>query len=101
MIGEGGYLEQDIDGSEKRNEEDREPGKKLDGGESASRRKTEGSDDEVPDDEDDRSGDHLVEGVLEEAAEASPRRAIRVLGTMKNGTKIGPTSTQTAVAMKP
>ena len=55
---------------------------------------------QVSNDENDRRRNDLVEGILDEALN-HPQKSHSSFGTIKNGIKMGPTRTQTAVAIKP
>src|SRR5271170_7164135 len=76
MVGKRGDFQQDIDGREKRNKEDRKPGNQLDGGKRTGGRELESAQHEISDDIHDGSGDDLIEGILDEAAEPTPEQPL-------------------------
>ena len=78
VVGERRDLEQGIDRSQKRNEEDRKPGNELDGGKSARGWEAQSAEHQISDDEDDGRGDDLVEGILDEATKPAPEEPLHL-----------------------
>src|ERR1700677_1892405 len=72
VIGEGGYLQQDKDRGNERNQQYGKPADELEGRDVAGALQCEHADDKIADDVDDRSGDNFVEGVLQETAQPAP-----------------------------
>src|SRR6202050_544156 len=83
VIGERWDFQEDIDRSEKRNEEDGKPGNELRGRKRARRGKAESAKHEVSDDIHHGCGDDLVEGILDEAAEPAPEKPLHLWNDKK------------------
>src|SRR5271155_2195544 len=69
VIGTGGYFQEDIDGGNERNQQYGKPPNELEGRDIASALQGEHTNNKVADDVDDRSGNHFIEGVLQEATQ--------------------------------
>src|SRR5271170_636253 len=78
MVRKRGDFQEDVDGREKRNKKDGKPGNELDGGKRAGGRELQSAQHQVSDDIHDGSGDHLVEGILDEAAEPAPEEPLHL-----------------------
>src|SRR5947208_2982476 len=76
MIGESGYFQEGVDGRQKGNKEDWKPSKKLHGGKSPSRRQTESTENQIPDDIHHCRCDYLVESILNKAAKPAPEEPL-------------------------
>jgi len=99
VVRKSGHLKQGVDRSKERNE-GQETSDELHGGKGACGWELEDSEDEISDEKNYGCSDDLVKGILDETTKPA-QKSHSIFGTMKNGTKTGPTSTQTAVAMNP
>src|ERR1700733_4022325 len=78
MVGQGGNLEECIDGGEKGNQEDWEFFEECHGRDGAVRLELQDAENEVGDDEDYGRGDDLVKGILQETAEPTPEQPFKL-----------------------